>query len=56
MFYHGLSDPWFSAKDTIDYYTRMTAANGGSSKVMDWSRLFPFAGHGALLRRRSDAR
>jgi hypothetical protein len=28
IFYHGVSDPWFSAKDTIDYYQRMTAANG----------------------------
>jgi hypothetical protein len=47
LFYHGLSDPWFSAKDTIDYYQRMTAANGGGSKVTDWSRLFlaPGMGH-----------
>ena len=47
IFYHGVSDPWFSAKDTIDYYQRMTAANGGSSKVMEWSRLFlsPGMGH-----------
>ena len=47
IFYHGLSDPWFSAKDTIDYYNRMTAANGGASKVKDWSRLFlsPGMGH-----------
>jgi len=47
IFYHGLSDPWFSAKDTIDYYQRMTAANGGESKVKDWSRLFlsPGMGH-----------
>lgn len=47
IFYHGLSDPWFSAKDTIDYYQRMTAANGGESKVRDWSRLFlsPGMGH-----------
>ena len=56
LFYHGLSDPWFSAKDTIDYYQRMTAANGGSSKVTDWSRLFPFTGNGALQRRQRDAR
>lgn len=27
IFYHGVSDPWFSAKDTIDYYQRMPAAN-----------------------------
>ncbi|HEY4363061.1 MAG TPA: tannase/feruloyl esterase family alpha/beta hydrolase [Bryobacteraceae bacterium] len=47
LFYQGLSDPWFSAKDTIDYYQRLTAANGGSSKVMDWSRLYlsPGMGH-----------
>jgi hypothetical protein len=47
IFYHGLSDPWFSAKDTIDYYQRMTVANGGESKVKDWSRLFlsPGMGH-----------
>ncbi len=47
IFYHGVSDPWFSAKATIDYYQRMTAANGGASKVTDWSCLFlsPGMGH-----------
>jgi feruloyl esterase len=47
IFVHGLSDPWFSAKDTIDYYTRMAAANGGDAKVKDFSRLFlaPGMGH-----------
>jgi len=47
IFYHGVSDPWFSAKDTIDYYQRLTAANGGEAKVRDWSRLFlaPGMGH-----------
>jgi feruloyl esterase len=47
IFYHGVSDPWFSAKDTIDYYQRMTAANGGEAKVKNWSRLFlsPGMGH-----------
>jgi pimeloyl-ACP methyl ester carboxylesterase len=47
IFYHGVSDPWFSAKDTIDYYERMSAANGGAGKVKDWSRLFlsPGMGH-----------
>src|SRR5262245_6209790 len=46
IFYHGVSDPWFSAKDTIDYYERMSKANGGE-KVKDWSRLFlsPGMGH-----------
>jgi feruloyl esterase len=47
LFYHGVSDPWFSALDTIDYYERMSSANGGPSEVMKWSRLFlaPGMGH-----------
>jgi hypothetical protein len=47
IFYHGASDPWFSAKDTIDYYDRMTAASGGLEKVLESSRLFlsPGMGH-----------
>ena len=23
LFYHGVSDPWFSAMDTVDYYERL---------------------------------
>ncbi len=47
IFYHGVSDPWFSAKDTVDYYQRLAAASGGEAKVKDWSRLFlsPGMGH-----------
>jgi feruloyl esterase len=47
IFWHGVSDPWFSALDTIDYYERMTKANGGPDQVRDWSRLFlsPGMGH-----------
>ncbi|MFB3777772.1 MAG: tannase/feruloyl esterase family alpha/beta hydrolase [Bryobacteraceae bacterium] len=47
IFYHGVSDPWFSAKDTIGYYQRMAEANGGQAQVSDWSRLFlsPGMGH-----------
>ena len=47
LFYHGVSDPWFSANDTIDYYQRMTAANGGAAQVTNWSRLYlaPGMGH-----------
>jgi hypothetical protein len=47
IFYHGISDPWFSAKDTIGYYERMTEANGGPAQVKNWSRLFlsPGMGH-----------
>lgn len=30
MFYHGVSDPWFSAFDTLDYFQRARAANGAA--------------------------
>jgi hypothetical protein len=46
LFYHGASDPWFSALDTVDYYDRMTRANGGASAVTGWSRLFLVPGMG----------
>jgi feruloyl esterase len=47
LFYHGVSDPWFSANDTIDYYQRLAKDNGGVSQVMNWSRLYlaPGMGH-----------
>jgi Tannase and feruloyl esterase len=47
IFYHGVSDPWFSAVDTIDYYDRLGASNGGADHVQGWSRLFlsPGMGH-----------
>ena len=47
IFFHGVSDPWFSALDTIDYYERMTKANGGPTVVNNWSRLYlaPGMGH-----------
>jgi hypothetical protein len=46
IFYHGVSALWFSALDTVDYYERMTRANGGAAKVMNWSRLFLVPGMG----------
>jgi feruloyl esterase len=46
VFYHGVSDPWFSALDTVDYYERMTRANGGAGAVTAWSRLFLVPGMG----------
>ncbi len=46
IFYHGASDPWFSALDTVDYYERMTKANGGDDKVRTWSRLYLVPGMG----------
>jgi feruloyl esterase len=46
IFFHGVSDPWFSALDTVDYFDRMTKANGGPSQVTNWSRLFLVPGMG----------
>jgi hypothetical protein len=46
IFFHGLSDPTFSALDTVDYYNRLTEANGGADAVQRWSRLFLVPGMG----------
>ena len=46
IFYHGMSDPWFSANDTTRYYERVVAENGGSAAVRGWSRLFLVPGMG----------
>ncbi|WP_404655642.1 tannase/feruloyl esterase family alpha/beta hydrolase [Bradyrhizobium sp. USDA 336] len=57
LFYHGVSDPWFSANDTVTYYERMAADSGGMELVREkWSRAFlvPGMGHcssGAALDR-----
>ncbi len=40
IFFHGDSDPWFSALDTLGYYKSLAAANGGAEKVAEWSRIF----------------
>lgn len=40
IFYHGDSDPWFSALDTLDYYKEMAAANGGLPAVSQWSQFY----------------
>ena len=40
IFFHGDSDPWFSALDTLGYYQSLGTANGGADKVSEWSRLF----------------
>ena len=47
IFYHGDSDPWFSALDTLGYYQAMADDNGGLEKVSAWSRFFfvPGMGH-----------
>ena len=46
LFYHGSSDPWFSALDTVGYYEAMTRDNGGPEKVRSWSRLYLVPGMG----------
>lgn len=46
LFYHGVSDPWFSVLDTIHYYQRLAARNGGLKRVQSWSRLFLVPGMG----------
>ncbi len=45
IFYHGMSDPWFSALDTIRYYESL-AADTGAGTIADWSRLFLVPGMG----------
>lgn len=44
LFYHGVSDPWFSALDTLDYWRRAEAANG--AVWADSSRFYMAPGMG----------
>jgi hypothetical protein len=37
---HGISDPIFSANDSIDYYEKLVAANGGLASAKDFARLY----------------
>ncbi|MDT8399624.1 MAG: tannase/feruloyl esterase family alpha/beta hydrolase [Pseudomonadales bacterium] len=46
LYYHGVSDPWFSAMDTVAYYQRMAVVNGGLESVKQWSRVFLVPGMG----------
>jgi Tannase and feruloyl esterase len=46
LFYHGLSDPWFSPLDTLQYYENLIRDNGGREKVESWSRLYLVPGMG----------
>lgn len=45
IFFHGSSDPWFSANDTIEYYQRLASGNP-QQPVSNWSRLFLVPGMG----------
>jgi feruloyl esterase len=44
LFYHGVSDPWFSAWDTLDYWHRAEQANGAI--WADTSRFYMVPGMG----------
>ncbi len=46
IFYHGVSDPWFSAADTLNYYNNMAQKNGGIENTKSFSRLFLLPGMG----------
>ncbi|HSU88244.1 MAG TPA: DUF6351 family protein [Terriglobia bacterium] len=46
IFYHGMSDPWFSPLETVRYYENMSRENGGIENVKNWSRLFLVPGMG----------
>ncbi len=46
LFYHGVSDPWFSSLDTVQYYDKLAAASGGMDATRNWSRLFLVPGMG----------
>jgi hypothetical protein len=46
LFYHGVSDSWFSPLDTLEYYQKMAGDNGGIEKVKEWSRLYLVPGMG----------
>jgi len=45
IFAHGTSDPWFSARDTVDYYERLRRDNP-DAPLEQWSRLFLVPGMG----------
>lgn len=40
IFFHGVSDPWFSALDTLNYYNSLAGASGGADKVAQWSQIY----------------
>lgn len=46
ILYHGMSDAWFSAFDTLAYYERLARDNGGVEKVRGFDRLFLVPGMG----------
>jgi hypothetical protein len=45
LFFHGLSDPWFSPLDTLGYYEKLAKDTGGNP-IDSWSRLYLVPGMG----------
>jgi pimeloyl-ACP methyl ester carboxylesterase len=45
IFLHGVSDPWFSAQETVRYYEQLGRDNPEAT-LADWSRLFLVPGMG----------
>jgi feruloyl esterase len=45
LFYHGLSDPWFSPLDTLGYYEKLAKETGNGS-IASWSRIYLVPGMG----------
>jgi feruloyl esterase len=45
IFAHGLSDPWFSAKESVRYYQEL-ARDNPETPLPEWSRLFLVPGMG----------
>jgi feruloyl esterase len=40
IFYHGESDPWFSANDTVRYFEKLGEVNDAVAPVEDYGRLY----------------
>ena len=40
MLLNGLADPIFSARETIEYFERLVAANGGAASADEFAKLF----------------
>jgi feruloyl esterase len=45
LFFHGVSDPWFSANDSWDYWQRATATNGAAFTEASRYYMIPGMGH-----------
>ena len=46
MLFHGMSDPWFSANDTIDFFGRVEAGTKTAVPMEDWAQLYLVPGMG----------